>query len=219
MGKSKNILIFVAVLILALIGEGVGLYFQLRHVGWGPLARYPQSLKAKKDGFQRRINDAQAKIDQIPGREEELATLEKDEKVADQLLPRASRPDELLQFIRRKAKEANVSPQSITPSVSGVGGGSAPSSPFGGPGDAGGSKYQKWSFAIVIKGTYDEIGTFVNKMEEFEISLEGSPPEKRFFRVTSLDIAATDGGMSEGVRHTCNLQVETFRYVGGPSGG
>lgn len=219
MGKSKNIFIFVGVLVLALIGEGVGLYFQLRHVGWGPLASSPQSLKVKQTGFQRRITDAQSKIEQIPAREEELATLEKDEKVADQLLPRVSRPDELLQFIRRKAKEANVSPQSITPSVSDAGGGNAPANPFGGPSEGGGSKYQKWSFAINLKGTFDEIGTFVNKMEEFEISLEGSPPEKRFFRVTSLDIAATDSGMSEGVRHNCNLQVETFRYVGGSSGG
>ncbi len=66
-------------------------------------------------------------------------------------------------------------------------------------------------FHMLVDGTYDQVGAFVNSIEESgEASAAG-----RFFAVENLALAARDGG--EGCRGT--LLVRTYRYAGGAEEG
>jgi Tfp pilus assembly protein PilO len=225
MTTKKNMVAILAVGALALIG---GLYYLSTLVAqagdaW-PYEGEPGSLIATIGGLQGDIGRERENVAKIPAAQETLDKLKVDYDLAVRVLPRENSPDQLLAAIRTKAQQVGITPDQIVPSANPGGGGG------GGRGGRGGSgtNFEEWSFSLSITGSYDQISSFVNRMEEFESSdaaRVGS--EKRFFRVVDIDITAQDNGMgfigsdsgasssrAGQARHTCKLVMRTYRYIG-----
>lgn len=208
MNEQKKMLLTVAVFGLIAIGLLVVLYLQMGHIGIGPF-QGPESLTTRIEQQQQRLKEAQSKIDQIPDREKELQNLTRIQKKVDQLLPKESTPEQLLLYIQKKAEESGVTPLDIKPAKS------RGTARVGGRGRGASQQlYEEWTYEMQLLGTYDQLGRFINLIEEFQITAPGGQPEERFFNVKELEISADSGGITEGGRHECKLVIQTFRYTG-----
>ncbi len=220
MGKKNFnvVLILLGVLILASI---VYLYMLIKEAGdrW-PAYREPGTLTQRLETLDGEVRQLQQQVAQIPARREVLEKLKVEYKLASRVLPRESSPDQLLAAIRTKAQQAGVFPNRLTPSV--VAAAAARPSGQRGAAPAGGA-FEIWRFSLSLEGNYDQIATFVNKMEEFDspdAARTGS--EKRFFEVKEFSIVAQDSGLANlgpqaadlPVQHKCNLTMQTYRYTG-----
>jgi len=208
----KAIAIFAGIIVLEL----VALYFLAKKAGdRKPFLNAPKSLTSEVTALKKEIAALRTKIEDKTQLEEQLRDLEEEEKLADRVLPKESTPDQLLSAIRQKTAASGVIPQRITPSV----GGARPR--LGARTAVASGPFEEWNFTLTVTGTYDQIATFINKMEEFESPApDGGLPEKRFFRVNEFTISAeSDGFLDElsGQRkgHSCELKMQTFRYTGG----
>ncbi|MBN2713371.1 MAG: hypothetical protein JXR97_13205 [Planctomycetes bacterium] len=211
MNETKKLVITivaVAILVLGLLGWT---YVQMATIGQEPF-KGEDSIAYKIDTTNVAIGEAQKKIDQIEPKKEEYEKLLVVQDDANQLLPKKRDPAELLNYITQKAKEAKVDAQDVTPKKAKAKG----SSGFSGRGaSSSGDKFEEWLYEMKVKGTYDEIATFINKMEEFEIREEGEEPRKRFFAVKEIKLKAQDSGLVEGdAKHTAELVMVTYRYKG-----
>lgn len=218
MGSRKQLTQIVAVLAVVFLGCAYFLYTQMSRAGdsW-PFFNEPGTLTNDINRINGEITRLQQEIAKIPAAEEALEKIRVDYELANRVLPRESSPDQLIAAIRLKAQQAGVIPDRLTPEVVGQG-------QSRGRGPA--TNFEEWSFSLDIRGSFDQIATFVNRMEEFESSdptRTGS--EKRFFKVTNIDITAEDSGMAflippnapEGQGrngHRCSLVMSTFRYSG-----
>lgn len=212
MGK-RQLLILIALLAVILVGSLAILYFQIEQAGdmW-PYEDEPGTLTNEINRLDSEVRNLKQEVAKIPAAKERLEQVQIEYDLATRVLPRESSPDQLIAAIRTKAEMVGVIPVSLRPSVS---------TPRGGRGASGGA-FEEWSFDLSIQGNYDEIASFVNRMEEFESSdptRVGS--EKRFFEVRSIDIAAKENGMaglsgvgSEKYKHACSLNMVTYRYAG-----
>ena len=214
MNENVKLGITIGAFAAVVLGLMLQLYRQMSYVGDDPF-KNPTSVKAQIDTTQRAIEDAEAKIAQLPDKRVELKKWQQEEKKAVQLLPSESTPDDLLRAIRKKAEEAGVKPRYIKPSRSDSGrpGFGAPGMPGPGGGGGGGAKQEEWLFRIDLIGTYDQIAVFINKMEEFEIAAPSGQMEKRFFAVRELEISAPGNGVTEDGINRCKLTMQTFRYI------
>lgn len=216
MGK-KQLAMILGVLAVVLIGAVIYLYTLVKEAGdmW-PYENEPGTITNRIQRLQKEVADLKAEIAKIPAAKERLEAIRVEYDLAARVLPRESSPDQLLAAIRMKAGQTHVTPSKLTPRISSRG-----SSP--GRRGGGGSGFEEWSFTLELTGTYDQIATFVNKMEEFE---SGDPSrtgsEKRFFKVSSINITAEKNGLAAlgGARpeniigHKCTLVMQTYRYTG-----
>ncbi|MDR2390782.1 MAG: hypothetical protein LBE84_03770 [Planctomycetota bacterium] len=219
---NKNVVGMLAAAIVLFLGGVYYLSTLVRSAGdFWPFENEPGSLVAGISGLQRDIANLQAEIKKIPEAKERLAGITSEYDLATRVLPRENSPDQLIAAINTKTYQAGVIPTRLVPRAA-----RAPSQP-GGRQRGGGStpSFEEWTFELLITGTYDQIGTFVNYMEEFESTdTARTGSEKRFFQVQSIDITAQDNGLgfiggsgetgAERQRHQCRLVMQTYRYTG-----
>lgn len=209
MGNKKQQTIVIAVAAVLFLGGAYYLKTLIQRAGdaW-PHVREPGSLTVEIDRLNQDIARLRQEIAKIPDAKEALEIVRTEHELASRVLPRESTPDQLLAAIRTKAAEAGVFPIRLIPSV--------------GQGRGDMSSFEVWGFTLDLTGTYDQIATFINRMEEFESadpSRTGS--EKRFFQVNTVTITAAHEGMGFlpdrlgelSLQHTCHLNMGTFRYI------
>lgn len=215
MGMKKfNTLI--GVLAALSVGCLVLLYFQITEAGdmW-PYQGEPGTLTSDIAGLDSDIARLRAEERKIPAAREQLVAVTADYEFAARVLPRESSPDQLIAAIRTKAQQSGVYPSSLQPGIVAAG-------RSGARGGTGGS-FETWRFTLTLDGTYDQIATFVNRMEEFESTdASRTASEKRFFEVRQIDLSAAGDGLAgiepnaagEPVRHKCTMIMQTYRYTG-----
>jgi len=218
MAEQKKLLVTILMIGVVLLGLFVLLYFQLSSYGWGPM-KGDESLTTQIDSLKTKLAKEKARIKKIPDVEQQRRELEVDYQVAMQLLPKESSPDELLGFINEKARTAGADIIAIKPSRPAIviedTSASTKKKRTTTKSKKGGSTekmYEEWTFDMKLLGTYDQLGSFINKMEEFEIEVPGGV-EKRFFAVKAISLKADSGGLTEDGRHACSLVMQTFRYL------
>lgn len=216
MKEFQKLMITVGVFAVMMIGLLFWLYTQYSYIGYQPFDGDPESIRNRIAVLEQQIVGLDAEIAMIPETEKQLAALKKDEAQAKQLLPKENDPAQLLAFINAKAEESEVRPQGITPKKVAAASGGRGRSRAG----ATAEKFERWQYDMEIIGTYDQIATFINRMEEFEIVLDNGSTErqKRFFAVESLSLEAVSDGMVQGEQeHTARLSMVTYRYTGAPT--
>lgn len=178
--------------------------------------RWP--LEGTSGSLVERIAQRRAAIDrlraleaQIPERRKRLEAITVEYDLAARVLPRESGPDQLIAAIRTKAQQSGVTPTSLRPSIVRASGRDAVQT------------FETWRFSLAVTGSYDQIGAFINRMEEFDSAeAERVGSEKRFFEVRDISIRAQDNGLAnlgggaaaDPVRHSCSLVMQTYRYTG-----
>lgn len=212
--NSKNQFRTVMIVLgLLTVGGLYYLYTQVKTAGdrW-PYFNKPGTLTNKISSLEREVADLNAEVKKIPAAKERLEALKVEYELAATVLPLESTPDQLLAAIRLKAQQVNITPDSIVPTVV---------TPRAVKGAA---AFEEWRFTLALKGTYDQLASFINKMEEFESTDPAKTASgKRFFQVQSIDITAEDSGLANlgGIGaeqnskgHQCNLVMQTYRYTG-----
>lgn len=188
----------------------VGFYFQLARYGWGPfIGKYnpkgKNSLQAEIAELNKRMQKADADIAQIVPLQDAIKAMEPDKKVAEQLLPNVITADQIADAIREKAKSSGVFPKRVNARKPSGGG------RFGGVSE----DFEEWDYSIEVTGTYNQIGTFINKMEEFEVAGEGGKMQRRFFAVKEVDVKpGSSATLFDGAEHKCSIVMLTFKYTG-----
>ena len=184
-----------------------------------------RALRAEIGKLEGELKSHQAKIKKIPETEDKKKAIEPVSQEAAQLLPRVRNPIDLIGNIRQKATESGVLTSMIDPGTISAAGGGGKGGGFG-PGQRSkattGGGFDEWSFKIDMEGTCDQIGMFVNKMEEFEVPGTEGRMEKRFFAVRSISITASKSGLTEGgpkATHKCSLSMVTYRESSAPEAG
>lgn len=224
---NKNLIKIIVPLVVLLVGSAVYLFLQIREAGdvW-PYNDAPNTLTREVNSLTSEIQGLKKDVAKIKLAEEELEKVKVEYELATRVLPRENTPDQLLAAIRTKAQQAGVIVNRLVPSASRA----RSSSSRRGRGAQ--TSFEEWRFTLDIRGSYDQIATFVNNMEEFESGdHERTGSEKRFFRVSEFSILASDNGLgflhiakqddgvgvmgaqSEG-GHTCSMLMETFRFTG-----
>lgn len=217
MGGRKRLIRILSGAGVVLLGGLTYLFFQVREAGdlW-PYDNEPGTLTRAVSDLENEVRRLEAERAKIPAAREELERITVEYDLATRVLPRQSSPDQLLAAIRIKAVQAGVVPDRVTPNAI------APRQQ--GARRAGEGAFEEWSFSLSIKGSYDQIATFVNRMEEFESTDSARiNSEKWFFQVKEIDITAEDNGLANlgggqvaanAIRHQCNLIMQTYRYTG-----
>ncbi|MDR1536038.1 MAG: hypothetical protein LBU64_13285 [Planctomycetota bacterium] len=223
---NKKLVVPLAVAGALLLGSLYYLSTLAREAGdFWPFVNEPGSLSAGIASLRGDVGKLQEEIKKIPAARERLEAVKVEYDLATRVLPRENSPDQLIAAIRTKAQQAGVIPTQLVPSRSRA------SAPRGGRNQRGGASgnFEEWTFTLRLEGTYDQIATFVNYMEEFESSSPSrTGSEKRFFQVRDIDISADQNGMGflgnpgddgqaaeSRQRHGCSLVMQTFRYTGG----
>lgn len=199
MSELQKMIITIVVFGVSLAGLLVGLYFQVAKIGIEPF-KGPESIAVQMDEMLNREEQARADIEMIPAKKKELAGYQRDKETAKTLVPADVLPEKMMLLIVSKAREAGVSPTYLKP----IG-----HSDDDGDGAEG---LEGFSFAMRIKGTFDDIGKFINLLEEFEISGTGGEQKNRYFEIEKLEINAKKKGMVESGGHKVDLLVKTYRY-------
>lgn len=189
------------------------------------------------------IADLRKKIRDIEDVRLKLKETEQEYRLAVRVLPSENHPDQLLAAIRDKAIQSGAQPNKIVSEirtgalgmVTGSSGGrnavtatAQRSRGAQGMKNASGN-FDEWVFTLDMMGTYDQIASFINTMEEFE-SNDGSQTgsERRFFHINQLELIASydtlnyvyteDTDKKQGNPlynlHKCRLAMSTFRYTG-----
>lgn len=212
MNKKKLTMVF-GLIGLMVVASGAYLYTLIEKAGdmW-PSLNKPGSLTFVNNRLQGEVNALRQEVAKIPDAEKRLEEISIDYDLAARVLPRESSPDQLIAAIRTKAQQAGVTPSRLTPSVTRARGGK------GGEG-----AFETWRFALSVDGNYDQLATFVNRMEEFDSSdATRTGSEKRFFEVKSITITAQENGLggltpasvNKPVMHKCTMNMQTYRYIG-----
>lgn len=218
MEKSNRSTIFIALFLLLSLGLGYYLYTLISIAGdrW-PLFEEPGSLTADIKSLTRQIGELKKEEATIPEVKQKLEDLKKEYEVALRVLPTESTQDQLIGAIRLMTQQSKVTLDRINP---------MPSRASVAAGGKGAPKlFDSWTASLELHGSYDQLATFVNKLEQFESSDPATGnAQRRFFQVTDIDITSEDGGLAElgdkGYNnekkgHACKMVIQTFRYVGG----
>ena len=231
MNESQKLMITIGVFSGVSLILLVWLFITVRAIGYEPF-RHEESLREKIDIAQQKENalktENTVKRAQV---KEELDRLEKDRDFVNQLLPREHKPEELVDFITKKAIKTDVNLMRIVPKKE-----KKRSRRRGGSADP----YEEWIYNMEIVGTYDQIAAFINEMEEFLIKDESTgATETRYFDVKKLDIEAEEDGLvesgipdkvieqriasaaSQGKKakdlklglHLAKMEMRTYRYI------
>ncbi len=222
MGNKRRTVTMLALLGVLFVGGLVYLFLLVREAGdiW-PYYNEPETLTYDINQLEAEVQRLRIEVAKIGPAREQLELVKVEYDLATRVLPRESSPDQLITAIRTKAQQAGVIPDRLAPSAAGGG-----QQARGQAGRRGASNFEEWSFALDIRGTYDQIATFVNRMEEFESADPAKTgSEKRFFQVRDIDITAEESGLAnlgaaaasgqEGRKgHQCSLLMQTYRFTG-----
>ncbi|MCD7896092.1 MAG: type 4a pilus biogenesis protein PilO [Planctomycetaceae bacterium] len=210
MGKNRFTKVFILLGVI-IVAFTVYLYMLVSEAGdmW-PAYRKPGTLAQQLDALDNEVTGLRVQVAQIPGRQEILEKLKVEYEYGARILPCESTPDQLIAAIRTKAQQSGITPNRLQPSVA--------------SGQAGqGANFEVWRFSLNLLGDYDQIATFINRMEEFDSpDAERTGSEKRFFEVREISIKAQDQGLANlgsgsggaPVQHACNLIMQTYRFIG-----
>lgn len=182
-----------------------------------PAENEPGTLTNQLNQLDEEVRRLRMEVAKIPAAEERLKAVNEEYELASRVLPRESSPDQLIAAIHTKAQQSGVIPTSLSPSVAKGG-----PQPQGGRGQ-GSNAFETWRFTLNLTGSYDQLATFINRMEEFDspdAARTGS--EKRFFEVRDITITSEENGLAnltpEGagkpVEHKCVVVMQTYRYTG-----
>ena len=213
MGSKKQLTTIIGAAAVIVLGGAIFLYTQVKKAGdiW-PYENAPGTLSGDIRNLNREIQRLREEEAKIEPAKERLAKIKEEYELALRVLPSENSPDQLIAAIRTKAQQVGVVPNRLVPSA--ARGGSRRNV----------SAFEEWSFSLTINGTYDEIASFINRMEEFESSDPSrTGSERRFFQVSDISIRAVNSGMGllgqvapEGVKakHECSLVMQTYRFTG-----
>lgn len=212
MGGRKRLIRMLVVAGVILLGGLAYLFLLVREAGdmW-PYEGEPNTLTREVTDLEKEVRRLEAERAKIPAAREELERIRVEYDLASRVLPRQASPGQLMDAISVKALQAGVVPNRLTPSASGQ------------AARGRGVAFEALDFALSIKGSYDQIATFVNRMEEFESNDPSRiSSDKWFFEVKEITITAEDNGMSNlgaqaaqnAVKHQCDLKMRTYRYTG-----
>lgn len=200
MNEKKKLLITVAVVVVAVLLEGVFIYLGMKTAGDFPFDG-PDGLVAKIDGKVRQIKAQQDKFAEIPAAEVKLKGLRSEQVLAMHLLPKEQTPTKYVQYFREIGKEAGVEIVRLYTKQPKA---ASDASPFGNTGS-----FEEWDFDMNLKGTFNQIVQFVNGMEQFELPDSG----RRFFAIKDIDIVAEDNGMTVSGVSRVRILLQTYRYT------
>ncbi len=209
MTERGKLLLTVGISIAVALAFCALLYLPMSKIGIWPF-KSDSSLRAQQEKLSAEAAALTVKITKdLPAAKADLDKLRPMHETAVLILPQERRPEDLLGAINAKASEAGVTTVSLSPgAVTAMGTGATGGRQPAGKKAAVAATHEEWSFKIEIAGTYDQIATFINKMENFETA-EG----KRFFAVRDFAIEAASKGLTEDGRHKCNLNMVTYRYA------
>lgn len=205
------------------VGAAVFLYMKISEAGdmW-PAKGKPGTLAAQVVKLQKDVTslrEEEKKIEPTKKRRDEVTI---DYELAANVLPRESTPDQLIAAIRTKALQSDVLPTRLQHSIQKV-------RARGGRGAAAaaGGAFETWRFTLGLEGNFDQIASFVNRMEEFESTdASRTGAEKRFFEVKEITLTSAGNGLSnlepdeekgsgtKPVKHSCTVIMQTYRYTG-----
>lgn len=200
------------------IGAGVYLYMLIGEAGdmW-PAKNKPGTLTTEIARLNRDVAALRQEVAKIPTTRQRLEEVTVDYELASSVLPRESTPDQLIAAIRTKALQSDVLPTRLQHTIQ---------KPRSGRGAAAGP-FDVWRFTLELQGDYDQISSFVNRMEEFESTdASRTGAEKRFFEVKDITITSAGSGLAnlefdvdrgagtKPVKHTCTVIMQTYRYTG-----
>lgn len=219
---KKRLSMVIGFIALLVVGGAVYLYMLISEAGdrW-PSLNTAGSLTQQVNQLDRDVQNLKAEVAKIPAMEERLAKVRIDFELASRVLPRESSPDQLIAAIRTKAQQAGVAPSSLRPSVSRAAARRSTRNARGGGGPSG--SFETWTFSLTLQGSYDQIASFVNRMEEFDSAdAAQTGSEKRFFELIDIDISAEQSGLANlgpnsggnPIMHNCNITMRTYRYTG-----
>ncbi|MCC8165095.1 MAG: type 4a pilus biogenesis protein PilO [Planctomycetes bacterium] len=210
MGKNRFFKVFILLGVI-IVACTVYLYMLVSEAGdmW-PAYQKPGTLTQQLAALDNEVMGLRLQVAQIPARQEILEALKVEYEYGSRILPRESSPDQLIAAIRTKAQQSGITPNRLQPSIA--------------SGSAGqGANFEIWRFSLSLQGDYDQIATFINRMEEFDSpDAERTGSEKRFFEVREINIVAQDQGLANlgadaggaPVQHACNLVMQTYRFIG-----
>lgn len=201
-------------LLLTIVVFG-GIIFLLAAVQVYQLAVYGWGFIAFEDALTLQVEEQQTKLGKLIRRNtierdkatKELETLEGMKEVALQLMPDELKTRELVGAISNKGKGL-VLVNEIKP----VENKSKTTVRRRGPAVAS-DPYEAVVYEMELRGSFDEIATFINVMEMFELSDEEGKSKKQFFAVQDIEIEADQEGLTKSGSHTVNLKLVTYRYV------
>ncbi len=219
MGKNRFTKVFILMGVV-IVACTVYLYMLVSEAGdmW-PAYRKPGTLTQQLESLDNEVQGLRIQVAQIPGRQDILEALKVEYEYGSRILPRESSPDQLIAAIRTKAQQSGITPNRLQPSI--VRGQPAQTGRAGQGGQ--GANFEIWRFSLNLQGDYDQIATFINRMEEFDSpDAERTGSEKRFFEVREIDIKAQDQGLANlgadtggaPVQHACSLIMQTYRFIG-----
>lgn len=193
----------VAVVVLALVGL---LAWQFRVLGVAPLD-HPQSLNAQIKATEASYTALRQKLDvEMPAAVAKKEKLEGLRSEAEQLLPVGVASEELLEFVRAKADKSLVDLLSTREQF--IAPGRDPRSA--------GVPAQEIALKVTLDASFDELVSFINYLEMFEMPGDDGKPIQRFFAVKNIEVTAKDMGMVESntpdARHKVNLTLSTYKY-------
>ncbi|MCL2000544.1 MAG: type 4a pilus biogenesis protein PilO [Planctomycetes bacterium] len=220
--KNRRNVMILGLAAAAFVGGLVYLFLQIKEAGdFWPYNNEPGTLTHEVNQLTDEVQRLQVEVARIGPAREQLEAIRIEHELASTVLPRESSPDQLVAAIRIKAQQAGVIPDRLIPSAA-----RAPQQPRGGGARRAGGAFEEWNFSLTIRGTYDQIASFVNRMEEFEsVDAEKTGTEKRFFQVQDIEITAEENGLAnlgaaaasgpEGRKgHQCILLMQTYRFTG-----
>ena len=202
------------------VGAAVYLYTLISEAGdmW-PAKGKPGTLTAQIGRLKNEVRALNDEVAKIPAAKERRDAIAIDYELAANVLPRESTPDQLIAAIRTKALQSDVLPTRLTHAIQRAG-------TRGRSGGAEGA-FETWRFTLTLQGSYDQIASFVNRMEEFESTdAAKTGAEKRFFEVKDITITSAGNGLAnlefdvakgsgtKPIMHTCNVVMQTYRYTG-----
>ena len=199
--NTKSFATAITVMALLVAGLLVLLWFQTKKIGDWPNEKETTSLLRKNAALRRSIAELEGKVRVHSLLEELVPILREEDAMARQVLPNKLPPQELVAAIMEKARQSGVTIRDVVPTPA----------PRRATGDG---LFVPIPFRINLQGSYDQIASFINSMEEFERSGPEAEGLRRFFQVSELDIQATRYGLSLGEPHTARLSMTTYQYPG-----
>jgi len=142
--ERAALLITVVVVITAVIGISVGLFFSYREL---------EKVRQANADLEKRISEAENKKSRIPALEEEISVMLADLVLYEEILPDEKEIENIMDLLNDFKKEAKVEIISLTPQRA------------RGVTLAGQQNYERYTYTIKLQGTYFTVMRFINLLE------------------------------------------------------
>lgn len=157
----------------------------------------PSSLVSRADRLVRDVERLQSRAANLPEAKKRLETAREEAAGMAAIMARGDDPGTLADTIREQAARAEATPRWIQ----------IRSVPVSGGGD-----FTAWRYSLFLEGTYDQLASFMNGMEQLDQFRPADPAGGLpFFEITDLNIS---GNGADAGRHQCTLVMFTYRPDG-----